>query len=362
MTINHCKKKTYLREEKPLFEVRQELKPSEKIVGRIDEFNALEEDNARGLVFKNILGQSRAVKKIIASTEKISALDTVVFIQGETGTGKELIAKAIHNLSPRANKPMVTINCGALTETLLDSELFGHVKGAFTSADTETKGLFEAAEGGTIFLDEIGEMTLGTQVKLLRVLQDGEIRKLGSTVSKKVNVRIITATHRDLETLIDEGKFREDLFYRIHVFTIHTPPLRDREEDIFLLAENFLKEFSEKQNKTTPTLSEQARKVLLAHTWPGNVRELRNVIERASVLCESDILQVDDLLLSFNKIPEEDRVRFKKGYSLLGENKIENINGKILACLEKNRWNKTITAKELNISRATLWRKIKDLS
>lgn len=320
--------------------------------------NRLKESSPQELTFKGILGQSRAIKKIIASIDKISALDTVVFIQGETGTGKELIAKAIHKLSPRASKPMVTINCGALSETLLDSELFGHAKGAFTSADSETKGLFEAAEGGTIFLDEIGEMTLGTQVKLLRVLQDGEIRKLGSTLCRKINVRIITATHRDIESLIDDGKFREDLYYRIHVFTINTPPLRDREDDILLLAGNFLQEFSEKQGKTAPAISDQARKVLLAHSWPGNVRELRNVIERACVLCESDTLQVDDLLLSFSRDPE-DRVRNKdRGY---GESP-QNVNAKILACLEKNRWNKTVTAKELNISRATLWRKMKELT
>lgn len=336
----------------------QEKKSLGEIGLKAGDFNALKSDQDQALTFKDILGRSRAIKKIITSIEKISALDTVVFIQGETGTGKELIAKAIHNSSPRASKSMVTINCGALTETLLDSELFGHVKGAFTSADTETRGLFEAAEGGTIFLDEIGEMTLGTQVKLLRVLQDGEIRKLGSTVSKKINVRIITATHRDIETLIDEGKFREDLYYRIHVFTIHTPPLRDREDDILLLAENFLKEFSEKQNKNKPLISEQARKVLLTHAWPGNVRELRNVIERASVLCESNTLQVDDLLLSFSR-NLEDKVKTNGGHA---NNLVENMNGKILACLEKNRWNKTITAKELNISRATLWRKMKELS
>lgn len=347
-----------MRAEKPLLDTGQEKNSLGEMDLKAGDFNALKADHDRALTFKDILGRSRAIKKIIASIEKISALDTVVFIQGETGTGKELIAKAIHNLSPRASKPMVTINCGALTETLLDSELFGHAKGAFTSADTETRGLFEAAEGGTIFLDEIGEMTLGTQVKLLRVLQDGEIRKLGSTVSKKINVRIITATHRDIESLIDEGKFREDLYYRIHVFTIYTPPLRDREDDILLLAENFLKEFSEKQSKSEPVISEQARKVLLTHSWPGNVRELRNVIERASVLCESDTLQVDDMLLSFSR-NLDDKVKTHGGYP---NTLVENMNGKILACLEKNRWNKTVTAKELNISRATLWRKMKELS
>jgi transcriptional regulator with GAF, ATPase, and Fis domain len=189
----------------------------------------------------------------------------VVFIQGNTGTGKELVAKAIHDFSPRANKPFVAINCGALSETLLDSELFGHVKGAFTSADNENVGLFEAANGGTIFLDEIGEMSLGTQVKLLRVLQDGEVRKLGSPTSKKVDVRILTATHRNIEAMIDAGKFREDLYYRIHVFAIHVPTLEERQEDIPLLAGHFLQEFAAKQNKNILAISDQAIEVLLKH-------------------------------------------------------------------------------------------------
>jgi len=309
----------------------------------------------------NILGQSQAIKDVIFAMEKISQLDTVVFIQGDTGTGKELVARGIQALSRRRNRPFVTINCGALTETLLDSELFGHKKGAFTGASTEKTGLFEAADGGTIFLDEIGEMSMGTQVKLLRVLQDGEVRKLGSTVSKKVNVRVITATHRNIQKLVAEKKFREDLFYRIHVFTIHTPPLASRGEDILLLARHFLAEFARQQGKPVHHISDEAAKVLLAHPWPGNVRELQNAIERATILCDSGTLQVGDLPHSLFINSQETR---DPSFSLSIENETldDVFRKKILASLKKNRWNKTLTAKDLNISRATLWRKIKDLS
>ncbi len=326
------------------------------------EIKTIKQSQTRVVALKRILGQSRPLKIILEFIDKISKFDTIVFIQGETGTGKELIARAIHDLSPRANKPFVAINCGALSENLLDSELFGHVKGAFTSADTESKGLFEAAEGGTIFLDEIGEMSLGTQVKLLRALQDGEVRKLGSSSSRKVDVRIITATHRNIETLIDEGRFREDLYYRIHVFTINTPTLKEREDDILLLSEHFMKEFAEKQNKTIYAISDQAAKILLKHSWPGNIRELRNVIERATVLCKSNTLQAEDLLLSFTRNPIENTKPAIVSSKPLMESLDESIEQKILSCLEKNRWNKTLTAKELNISRATLWRKIKEIS
>ncbi|MFQ5451734.1 MAG: sigma-54 interaction domain-containing protein [Nitrospinaceae bacterium] len=311
--------------------------------------------------FKNILGESPAIRRVLEGVEKISRLNTVVFIQGDTGTGKELIARAIQELSPRANKPFVTINCGALPETLLDSELFGHTKGAFTGADTETTGLFEAADGGTIFLDEIGELSIGTQVKLLRVLQDGEIRKLGSTRSKKVDVRVITATHRNIEDLVLEKKFRQDLFYRIHVFKIQTPPLRERDDDVLLLADHFLREFAGIQNKNIRKISKAAGMLLKEYSWPGNIRELRNVIERATILCESDTLQVKDLPLSIKikKPAPRDISPVQPEAEPSHQNPIRK---KILDSLHRNRWNKTLTAKELSISRATLWRKMKELS
>ncbi|UCD12620.1 MAG: sigma 54-interacting transcriptional regulator [Nitrospinaceae bacterium] len=316
-------------------------------------------EHSRIEALAQILGESPAIKKVIRAVEKISKLDTVVFIQGDTGTGKELVARGIQALSRRSKQPFVTINCGALTETLLDSELFGHKKGAFTGAATEKIGLFEAADGGTIFLDEIGEMSMGTQVKLLRVLQDGEVRKLGSTVSRKVNVRVITATHRDIHQLVREKKFREDLFYRIHVFTIHTPSLKERGDDILLLAYHFLEDFSRRQNKSVRRISQEAARVLMNHSWPGNVRELQNVIERSTILCDTDTLQLGDLPYSlFKQAPSVQETPTDPDNETLDD----VYKKKILASLKKNRWNKTLTAKDLNISRATLWRKIKDLS
>ena len=311
------------------------------------------------LGLKAILGSSKAILKVLEGVNKISKLDTIVYIQGDTGTGKELVAHAIHNLSLRAKNPFLAINCGALTETLLDSELFGHTKGSFTGADSESAGLFEAADGGTLFLDEIGEMSTGTQVKLLRVLQDGEVRKIGATTSKKVNVRVITATHRDIAKLVVENAFREDLFYRIFVFMIQTPTLKERTDDILLLAESFLQEFAQQQNKVIHKISDEVLILFKEYSWPGNIRELRNVIERATVLCESDVLQPHDLPVSI--LNNGNREILTDALNVIQiDNNPHKV--KILASLEKNRWNKTLTAKDLNISRATLWRKIKAYS
>jgi transcriptional regulator with PAS, ATPase and Fis domain len=331
--------------------IERELKSKE-----LEQFKKQSTDR---LGLKSILGNSKAIQKVLDGVNKISKLDTIVYIQGDTGTGKELVARAIHNLSLRAKNPFLAINCGALTETLLDSELFGHKKGSFTGADSESIGLFEAADGGTLFLDEIGEMSTGTQVKLLRVLQDGEVRKIGATTSKKVNVRVITATHRDIAKLVVENAFREDLFYRIHVFMIRTPTLKERKDDILLLAENFLQEFAQQQNKVMHKISDEALILFKKYSWPGNIRELRNIIERATVLCESDVLQPDDLPVSIlNNGNRETLPDDLKAIQI--DNNPHKV--KILASLEKNRWNKTLTAKDLNISRATLWRKIKTYS
>ena len=330
-----------------------------KLEAKSQELERIKQDQANEMDLKTIIGSSKAIQKVLKAVQKISKLDTVVYIQGDTGTGKELVSRAIHKLSLRADKPFLALNCGALSETLLDSELFGHIKGAFTGADSESTGLFEAADGGTLFLDEIGEMSMGTQVKLLRVLQDGEIRKLGSTTSKKVNVRVITATHRDIETLVTENKFREDLFYRIHVFAIHTPTLKERDEDILLIADKFLQEFAQQQNKIIRKISDEAMLLLKEYSWPGNVRELRNILERGTVLCETDVLQPCDLPISILK-------NGNRKISPQALNAVETTSDpyktKIIASLEKNRWNKTLTAKDLKMSRATLWRKIKEYS
>jgi transcriptional regulator with PAS, ATPase and Fis domain len=310
------------------------------------------------LELKTIIGNSEPIKKVLDGVHKISKLDTVVYIQGDTGTGKELVAQAIHKLSLRSKKPFLAINCGALSETLLDSELFGHTKGSFTGADTESIGLFEAADGGTLFLDEIGEMSTGTQVKLLRVLQDGEVRKLGATTSKKVNVRVITATHRDIAKLVVENKFREDLFYRIHVFAIRTPTLKERSGDILLLSETFLQEFAQQQNKIIRKISDEAILLLKMYSWPGNIRELRNIIERATILCESDVLQPSDFPVA---ILNNGNGKILSSLDTQQETD-DPYKVKIIASLEKNQWNKTLAAKDLNISRTTLWRKMKAYS
>jgi transcriptional regulator with PAS, ATPase and Fis domain len=336
----------------------RDVSHSIKLEKKSKELALFKQQQLNKLELKTIIGNSKPIQKVLEGVHKISKLDTVVYIQGDTGTGKELVAQAIHKLSLRFNKPFLAINCGALSESLLDSELFGHTKGSFTGADSESIGLFEAADGGTLFLDEIGEMSTGTQVKLLRVLQDGEVRKLGATTSKKVNVRVITATHRDIAKLVVENKFREDLFYRIHVFAIRTPTLKERSGDILLLAENFLQEFAQQQNKIVRKISDEAILLLKRYSWPGNIRELRNIIERATILCESDVLQPSDFPVAILKngsrgtLPSLDTQQAPDD-----PHKV-----KIVASLEKNQWNKTLAAKDLNISRTTLWRKMKAYS
>jgi two-component system, NtrC family, response regulator HydG len=227
--------------------------------------------------------------------DAVAYSSTTVLVTGESGTGKELVARALHQKSPRRGHPFVGINCGALTETLLESELFGHVKGAFTGAQRDQKGLFDAADGGTIFLDEIGDIPLSTQVRLLRVLQEGEIKRVGAADSVKVDVRVIAATHRDLPKLVKTGKFREDLFYRLNVIAIPLPPLRERVDDVALLAHHFVRRYADRLGKRVRTLSPEAIELLCGYRWPGNVRELENAIERAVVLCRGDAVTPSDL-------------------------------------------------------------------
>jgi two-component system response regulator PilR (NtrC family) len=233
---------------------------------------------------EKILGVSRAMASLFDIVRSVAPTGSTVLITGESGTGKELVAKAIHALSPRKDAPFVSINCGALPENLLESELFGHMKGAFTDAHQSKKGLFEAAHRGTLFLDEVGETPPAMQVKLLRALQEKRIRRVGGTDETSVDVRVISATNIPLETLIREKRFREDLFYRLQVIPIRTPPLRERREDIPLLADHFLRKFAEEMGKTIAKISEPALQLLLKHSWPGNVRELENVVERAVAL------------------------------------------------------------------------------
>ena len=240
--------------------------------------------------FRNIIGNSASIQQVYEQVAQVARTNTTVLIRGESGTGKEMIAHAIHYNSPRAKKPFIKVSCAALPESLIESELFGYEKGAFTGAQGSKKGRFELAEGGTLFLDEIGDVSLSTQVKLLRVLQEREIERLGSTSTIRINVRLIAATHRPLEELMEEGKFRADLFYRLAVFTIFAPPLRERKPDIMLLADHFLEKYSREHGKGIRRVSTPAIDMLTSYHWPGNVRELENTIERAVLVCDGGVI------------------------------------------------------------------------
>ena len=243
-----------------------------------------------------MIGSSQVMKNLYNRIHKVAPTPATVLVHGETGTGKELVARAIHSESPRAGKPMISVNCAAIPETLIESELFGHEKGAFTGAASKSEGLVAAADGGTLFLDEIGELPLEAQARLLRVLQEGEVRPIGSTESHKVDVRLVAATHRDLRKLSREGKFREDLYYRINVVQLTLPPLRDRGKDIITLAETLLERYCEQLGKPTLILSPESIQAITTYTWPGNVRELENAMQRSAILCEDEREITHDLL------------------------------------------------------------------
>src|SRR5215203_1127371 len=258
---------------------------------RLVEENAHLRDELRDrYAFRHIIGNSAPIQAVYEQVAQVARTNTTVLIRGESGTGKEMIAHAIHYNSPRAKKPFIKVSCAALPESLIESELFGYEKGAFTGAQAAKKGRFELAEGGTLFLDEIGDVSLSTQVKLLRVLQEREIERLGGTSSIRINVRLIAATHRPLEELMEEGKFRADLFYRLAVFTIFAPPLRERKPDIMLLADHFLEKYSREHGKTIRRVSTPAIDMLTSYHWPGNVRELENTMERSVLVCDGGVI------------------------------------------------------------------------
>jgi Nif-specific regulatory protein len=256
----------------------------------LDENTHLRQELRERYDFSNIIGTSGPTRQMYEQVAQVAQTNTTVLIRGESGTGKELIAHAIHYNSLRAKKPFVKVSCAALPDTLIESELFGYEKGAFTGANARKKGRFEMAEGGTLFLDEIGDVNLSTQVKLLRVLQEREFERLGGTDTVKVNVRLIAATNKDMERGIAEGKFREDLYYRLNVFTIFVPPLRDRKADLLLLADHFLEKFSREHGKVIKRISTPAIDMLMSYHWPGNVRELENALERAVLVCEGQVI------------------------------------------------------------------------
>ena len=242
-----------------------------------------------------IIGQGTSLREVFRTLDKVAPTDSTVLVTGESGTGKELLVRALHQKSARRDKPFVPINCGAIPRELLESELFGHEKGAFTHAIHTRPGRFELADNGTVFLDEIGEMDLALQVKILRVLQEREIERVGGTGARKVNVRIVAATNRDLEGEVASGRFREDLFYRLNVIPLHLPPLREREEDILLLARHFLGHFCAIKKRPALQLKPDTAKALQAYPWPGNVRELENLAERLSILCDENTVGLEDL-------------------------------------------------------------------
>ncbi len=310
--------------------------------------------------FQSILAKSPSMTAIFKIITKITEFKTTVLISGESGVGKELVAKAIHNSSSRKTRPFVAINCGAIPENLLESELFGHKKGAFTDASADRHGLFEEANGGTLFLDEIGELPLNLQVKLLRVLQEETIRKLGDAKDIKVDVRIIAATHRDLSAEVTAGRFREDLFYRINVLPIVVPPLRERREDIAILLDHFLDRNNARLGTQIRGVSAEARKVLMDYSWPGNVRELENTIERAMVLCDTDLVQAPDLPDRIRDALDPVQVQLASGELSVKKTSAAIEQILIRRALQKTKGNRTRAAELLEISHRALLYKIKD--
>jgi len=307
----------------------------------------LRQQLAESFALTELIGQSEPMRRVREQIETVAGVDSTVLIEGESGTGKELVARAIHRLSPRRFHPLVVVHCGALTETLIESELFGHEKGAFTGAQYRKKGKFEAAMGGTVFLDEIADISLKTQTDLLRVLQEREIVRVGGTQPVKVDFRVIAATNRNLAELVKEGRFRSDLYYRLNVFAIQLPPLRERHGDVPLLATHFLEKYSRQMNRKFTGFDRGAMELLVSHNWPGNVRELENIVERAVVVGREPLIRAADLAIN----------RPSEGTEDLSLEAVERRH--IIRVLEDFAWNQTQAAKALGIDRVTLYHKIR---
>lgn len=323
-----------------------------------DELDELRKDLEARDGLESIVGKSGAIQELMETVRQIAPTDCNVLIVGETGTGKELVARAIHRLSKRSKANFLAINCGAFTEELLANELFGHEKEAFTGAHTAKQGLFEAAQGGTIFLDEIGDMPPAMQVRLLRVIQDRAVMRLGGTVSIPVDVRVVAATNKDLKRLVEEGRFRSDLYFRLNVVALHVPPLSQRREDIPLLAHHFLRKFSSRQGKEIKGITEEMMGLLMNYPFPGNVRELENVIERAVALSKGGMLEAKDLPQEFTLFRFRALRPKSGGLPTLEEAERDYIQW----VLQYTKWNRTKAAEILGIDRVSLWRKIKQYS
>lgn len=335
------------------FDHDEMVKTVKRILSEPEKNNAPEEIKApsdQG----SMIGNSDVMRALYSQLEKVAPTDATVLVHGETGTGKELVARHIHSHSQRNGSPLISINCAAIPETLIESELFGHQKGAFTGADTSREGLIVAADNGTLFLDEIGELPMEAQARLLRVLQEGEVRPIGSTETRNVNVRLLAATHRDLAQRCQEGLFREDLFFRLNVIQLHIPPLRERGEDIIALSQSLIERYCETYNKSPLSLSAQARHTLLKHHWPGNVRELENTIQRAVILCENSNEVSDDLLDLSHNPPSDNLLSTESAKGIPEDLSLEDYFQQFV--LEhQDTMSETELARRLGISRKSLW-------
>ena len=308
--------------------------------------------------FHDIISKNKEMQRLFGILEQLAESDTTVLLEGESGTGKELFARAIHSMSPRKEHPLITINCGALPDNLLESELFGYKAGAFTDAKKDKAGRIALAEGGTLFLDEIGDISPALQVRLLRVIQEKSYEPLGSTKSERADVRFVAATNKNLETLVKEQKFREDLYYRINVVRLKLPPLRDRKGDIPLLISHFIKRFNDLKGKNIRGLKPEVMPLLMAHQFPGNIRELENILDYATVVCKNDHIGIEhlpDYLAGNTKLEQKDQSGNRDGIK-------EAERSYIYSALEKNNWSRKATAASLGMHPTTLWRKIKQMN
>jgi PAS domain S-box-containing protein len=339
-----------------------------KMIGGVETFRDLSviEELRKELTnqhsFLDIISKNKDMKRLFGMLEIISESDTTILLEGESGTGKELFARAIHSLSHRKKGPMITVNCGALPDTLLESELFGYKAGAFTDAKKDKPGRLALAENGTLFLDEIADISQLLQVRLLRVLQDKVYEPLGSTKSEQANVRIVATTNKNLERLVNKGLFRDDLYYRINVIKLVLPPLRNRKEDIPLLVENFINKYSKLCGKEIYGLSPEAMNTLMVYNFPGNIRELENIIEYATVVCKNSLIRIQNLPENLLRDPDSKNNAVTKETSekVFSIETMEKII--ILETLRKNNWNRKATASQMGIHSSTLWRKIKRLN
>jgi DNA-binding NtrC family response regulator len=326
---------------------------------RVNRLQAPEGENGKHYHFDNIIGSSPAMQKVFRLIAQCAPTNTTVMVRGESGTGKELVARAIHYNSLRKDRPFVVVDCTSLSENLLESELFGHVKGSFSGAVASKRGLFETADGGTLFLDEIGNISLSTQAKLLRFIEEREFKAVGDTRVQRVDVRLVTATNKNLEGMVKDGEFREDLYYRINIFPIGLPPLRERRDDIAALAQHFLRRFNEDMQLQGAEFSVEAQNLLMNHDWPGNVRELENVVQRAVILAGGDTIRQGHLVNIINMLPRVDldvprtSEELKQIKKIARQKSVENVERHfVLGALKRNHWNVTRAAEETGMQRS----------